>query len=124
MDRIRLEDVRFWGHHGAGQAERDVGQWFAVDVDLAVDLGPAALSDDLAATVDYEAVARRIVEVGTGQRVSLIERLAALIADGLLRDFPADEARVRVRKLHAPLGGLTGSVSVELTRRRSCPGCS
>jgi len=117
-DKLLLEDVRFYGRHGLTRAEQAVGAWFSVDVDLALDLAPAAVSDDLAAAVDYGAVARRIVEIGTCQRVNLIERLAGLIAEALLKEFPAHEVRVRVRKLTPPLTGLVGTPAVELTRRR------
>lgn len=117
-DRLRLEDVRFYGHHGVSKAEQTVGVWFSVDVELAVDLAAAALSDDLAAAVDYGEVARRIVEIGTEGRVNLIERLAGMIAQALLREFPTQEVRVRVRKLTPPLEGLVGTPSVELVRQR------
>src|SRR3989442_10214749 len=86
---------------------------------MAVDLAPAVASDQVASTVDYGAVARRIVEIGTRNRVNLIERLAGLIVEALLREFPAREVRVRVRKLTPPLEGLVGSPAVELTRCRS-----
>jgi dihydroneopterin aldolase len=117
-DRLLLEDVRFYGHHGVSKAEQTVGGWFSVDAELAVDLAPAAVSDDLAAAVDYGAVARRIVEIGTEGRVNLIERLAGLIAQALLREFPTRQVRVRVRKLTPPLQGLVGTPSVELVRTR------
>jgi dihydroneopterin aldolase len=118
MDRLRLEDVRFFGYHGISPAEQAVGVWFSVDAELAVDLSPAALSDDLHAAVDYGAVARRIVEIGAAGRVNLLERLAGRIADALLREYPARAVRVRVKKLAAPLGGVHGTPSVELTRSR------
>jgi dihydroneopterin aldolase len=117
-DRLRLEDVRFYGHHGVSPAEQTVGVWFSVDTDLTVDLSSAAVSDDLASAIDYGQVARRIVEIGTQGRVNLIERLAGQIAQTLLREFPVEEVRVRVRKLTPPLQGLVGTPSVELTRRR------
>ena len=117
-DRLLLEDVRFYGHHGVSKAEQTVGVWFSVDAELAVDLAPAAVSDDLNAAIDYGEVARRIVEIGTEGRVNLIERLAGLIAQALLREFPTREVRVRVRKLTPPLQGLVGTPSVELVRRR------
>jgi dihydroneopterin aldolase len=117
-DRLHLEDVRFYGHHGVSKAEQTVGVWFSVDAELAVDLTPAATSDELGSTIDYGLVARRIVEVGTQGRVNLIERLAGQIAQTLLREFPAQQVRVRVRKLTPPLEGLVGTPSVELTRRR------
>jgi dihydroneopterin aldolase len=118
VDKLTLDDVRFFGRHGVTKAEESVGAWFAVDVALTVDLTPAAVSDDLGAALDYGAVAKRVVEIGTGPRVNLIERLAGLMAEALLREFPAREVRVRVRKLTAPLDGLVGTPGVELTRRR------
>jgi 7,8-dihydroneopterin aldolase/epimerase/oxygenase len=117
-DRLLLEDVRFYGHHGVSKAEQTVGVWFSVDAELAVDLTSAEVSDDLAATVDYGEVARRIVEIGTEGRVNLIERLAGLIAQALLREFPVRQVRVRVRKLTPPLQGLVGTPAVELVRTR------
>ena len=117
-DKLFLDDVRFHGRHGVTDAERSVGAWFSVDAELALDLRSAAVSDELSATVDYGAVARRIVEIGTGNAVNLIERLAGLIAEAILREFPAREVRVRVRKLTPPLQGLLGIPGVELTRAR------
>jgi dihydroneopterin aldolase len=118
MDKLFLEDVRFYGHHGVSKAEQAVGVWFSVDAELALDLEPAAVTDDLSTAVDYSAVARRIVDVGTRGRVNLIERLAGSIAEALLREFPATQIRVRVRKLTPPLEGLVGTPSVELVRAR------
>lgn len=121
MDKLLLTDVRFWGQHGLSSAERAVGAWFSVDAELALDLAPAALSDDLGATVDYGQVVQRIVEVGTKSRVNLLERLAGMIADALLADFRTGDVRVRVRKLTPPLEGLVGTPGVELHRRRQWP---
>ena len=117
-DKLLLDDVRFYGQHGMTAAEQTIGAWFSVDAELAVDLTAAAVSDELTATVDYGAVARRIVEIGTRQRVNLLERLAGLIAEALLREFPARQVRVRVRKLTPPLEGLVGTPGVELVRVR------
>ena len=117
-DKILIEDIRFYAHHGVTTAQQTVGAWFSVDVELALDLEPAIASDQVGATVDYGLVARRIVDLGTGTRVNLIERLAGLLAEALLREFPAHEVRVRVRKLTPPLEGLVGTPAVELVRRR------
>ncbi|HEV8640320.1 MAG TPA: dihydroneopterin aldolase [Methylomirabilota bacterium] len=117
-DKLLLDDVRFYGQHGTTKAEQALGAWFSVDAELSLDLAAAALSDDLGATVDYGQVAHRIVEIGTRNRVNLLERLASLIADALLHEFPTQEVRIRVRKLTPPLEGLVGTPGVELTRRR------
>jgi dihydroneopterin aldolase len=116
-DKLLLEDVRFWAQHGLTKAEQVVGAWFSVDAELAVDLAPAILSDDIGAAVDYGLVMQRLVEIGTKNRVNLLERLAGLMSDALLREFPTTEVRVRVRKLTPP-GGLVGVPAVEIVRQR------
>jgi len=117
-DKIFLEGVRFYGHHGVTPAEQAVGAWFSVDVELSLNLTPAVLSDDLASAVDYSEVGRRIVEIGTKERCSLLERLAGMLAEALLREFPIHEVRIRLRKLTAFMEGVPGIPGVELTRRR------
>lgn len=100
------------------RAQQTVGAWFSVDAEMTVDVGPAAASDDLRATVDYGLVAARIVEVCTKQRVNLLERLAVGLASMLLGEFSCEEVRVRVRKLTPPMEGLHATPGVEVTRRR------
>jgi 7,8-dihydroneopterin aldolase/epimerase/oxygenase len=117
-DILRVEDIRFYGHHGVTAAQQEVGAWFSVDVELAFDLTPAALSDDVEATVDYERLARQVVAIGTGPSVRLIERLAGLVSEMVLREFPAREVTVRVRKVTPPLDGIAAQPGVQMTRTR------
>jgi dihydroneopterin aldolase len=116
-DKLVLEDVRFWAQHGLTREEQSVGAWFSVDAELALDLRPATISDDVGATVDYGQVMQRIVEIGTKNRVNLLERLAGLMTEAILREFPASSVRLRLRKLTPP-GGLVGVPGVEMTRTR------
>jgi len=113
-----VEDIRFYGHHGVTPAQQEVGAWFSVDVELTLDLTPAALSDDLGAGVDYGQVVQRVVAVGTGERVHLIERLAGLLCEALLREYPARDVTVTVRKVTAPLDGIAAVPGVRMTRSR------
>ncbi len=117
-DILFVEDIRFYGHHGVTGAEQDVGAWFSVDVELTLDLTPAALSDDLGAAVDYGLVVRRVVAIGTGERVRLLERLTGVLAEALLREFPAREVTVRVRKVTAPIDGIAAVPGVQMKRTR------
>ena len=77
-DRILLREIRFFGNHGATREEQDVGQWYAVDMDLFLDLGHAGRTDDLSKTVDYGEVCRTVMEIGSGRRFRLIEALAEI----------------------------------------------
>ena len=117
-DILFVEDIRFFGHHGVTPAQQEVGAWFSVDVELTLDLTPAALSDDLDAGVDYGQVVHRVVAVGTGERVRLIERLAGVLCETLLREYPARDVAVTVRKLTAPLDGVAAIPGVRMTRSR------
>ena len=117
-DILFVEDIRFYGHHGVTPAQQEVGAWFSVDVELALDLTPAALSDDLDAGVDYGQVVQRVVAVGVGGRMHLIERLAGLLCEALLREYPARDVTVTVRKVTAPLDGVAAVPGVRMTRSR------
>jgi 7,8-dihydroneopterin aldolase/epimerase/oxygenase len=117
-DILFVEDIRFYGHHGVTPAQQEVGAWFSVDVELALDITPAALSDDLDASVDYGQVVERVVQVGTGERVHLIERLVGVICEVLLREYPARDVTVTVRKVTAPIDGIAAVPGVRMTRSR------
>ncbi|MDQ3502587.1 MAG: dihydroneopterin aldolase [Actinomycetota bacterium] len=115
-DRIRLSGLRVRGHHGVLPAERRDGQDFVVDVALELDLRPAAASDDLAATVDYGALAERLAAVVAGEPVDLLEALAGRLADVCLQSPLVRSAEVTVHKPQAPIGVRFGDVSVTVVR--------
>lgn len=115
-DRILIQGIQFFGHHGVREEERKLGQRFRVDVELALDLREAGRRDDLAASVDYEKVHALVVEIGTGEQFRLLEALAARIASALLERFPARQVTVRATKPSPPIPGVMGGVTVEITR--------
>src|SRR6266542_5021892 len=102
-DRIRVEGIEFHGYHGVSSEERAVGHRFRVDVELELDLRPAALADSVERTVDYAEVAKLVVEIGGGPSVHLVETLAERLASRILERFPAvDAVEVRAAKLAPP----------------------
>lgn len=117
-DRIVLHGLRARGRHGVLDAEREQGQVFVVDVALSLDTGVAAAQDDLAATVDYGAVARSVVGVVEGEPVQLLETLAARVAEECLRDSAVTEVEVTVHKPQAPIPVPFEDVTVTIRRRR------
>lgn len=120
-DRIVLEGMRFLGTHGVYEEEQQVPQPFEVDVELALNLQPAGLSDDLERTIDYGRVFDTCRQIVESTRYNLVEALAEAIAQELLADFPADEVTIRVRKPEVRLGGTLRAAGVEIRRRRSAP---
>ncbi len=118
-DRIVLAGMVFLATHGVNEREKVEPQRFEVDVELSVDVRPAASTDDLAKTVDYRGVYEAVRTVVEGPSVDLIETLAESIARAVLAASPLAEAVVvRVRKPDVELGGPLDSAGVEITRRR------
>ncbi|MGB9791788.1 MAG: dihydroneopterin aldolase [Thermacetogeniaceae bacterium] len=117
-DKIILRGMEFFGYHGVLPAERELGQRFVVDVELACDLEAAGSSDDLSKSVDYSEVFELVAQIVTGEPYRLIESVAERIAQEILRRFAVDEVLVRVKKPQAPLKGVFSWVGVEITRRR------
>lgn len=118
-DRITLTGLRARGRHGVYDFERVQGQDFLVDVELELDLTPAARSDDVADTVHYGELAARLVAVVGGEPVNLIETLADRLAEVCLADGRVAAATVTVHKPQAPIPHEFADVSVTVRRRRA-----
>lgn len=116
---IQLRALRFEARHGVLPEEHRNPQPFLVDVDLGLDTAAAAAADDLALTVDYAEVHRRVARVVEGPHRRLIETLAHQLAAELLHAFPVDWVRVRVAKPAAPLPGPAEGAAVEVWRSRA-----
>ncbi|PWG60632.1 dihydroneopterin aldolase [Bifidobacterium catulorum] len=122
MDSIRLTGVRAEATHGVLDFEHVEPQPFVVDATMFLDLSEAGASDDLAATVDYGQIAKRIVNVIEGEHVDLIERLAAKIADSILLSHRIQRVIVTVHKPKAPIKVPFDDVSVTIERARDPEG--
>ncbi len=117
-DHIVIERLEFRGRCGVTDEERARPQPLAIDLELDGPPERAGLSDNLAHTIDYAKVVKRVVEVGTTQDSCLIEAMAERILSLLYNEFPIDRAKIWVRKLHPPIPYVAGSVGVTVERTR------
>jgi dihydroneopterin aldolase len=118
-DRIFITGLMLHAYHGVMPHEAKVGQTFAIDLVLDIDLSAAAKSDKVADTVSYDKVVRCVEKAFAEQRFRLIEAAAGRIADAVLAEF----ARIRsvtvtIHKPHAPIAATFSDVGITLTRRR------
>jgi len=118
-DRVVLRGLRGYGRHGVLESERRLGQTFLVDVDLEFDTQEAALSDDVADTVDYGVVARSVLDVVEGEPVALLERLAQRICDAVLVHSRVQAVDVTVHKPSAPVPAPFDDIAVTIRRTRA-----
>lgn len=111
---VTVTGLEFYGHHGVSEAERKVGHWFAMDLDLLVD-GNGLDTDELADTVDYGAAAQVAYEIGTTTSYRLVERLAQHLGEALLARFELVQAiEITLDKLAPPVSVPVRSTGVRL----------
>ena len=116
-DRIEIKGIKSFGYHGVFESENIAGQGFFVDVTLELDLSRASETDDVADTVNYAEITDLVVEEVTGDRVALIEKLAARIADRIKERYSqVTKVSVTVHKPQAPVNAVVRDISVTINR--------
>lgn len=118
-DWVRLLGIQAYGHLGVTQKERDLGQRVEADVEIAYEPSPRRRPDSADACVDYEQVGRLVRAQIESSRCRLLETLAEELALSLLAEFEPPRVRVRLRKLHVPVEGFSGTPEVIVERERS-----
>lgn len=118
MDYIHLNEMAFYGYHGALSEETRLGQRFRLTVSLATNLSVAGKTDDLDKTVNYAEVYEICRDIVEGEPVKLIEVVAERVAGAILKEYPEKVSGVRVMlvKPDPPIAGHYASVSVDITR--------
>lgn len=102
---IELKEMKFYAYHGVSQQEKDVGNYFTVDLRITAPLGKALHSDDLKDTINYAEVYSTIKKV-MQCNCNLIEKVAGNIVNALQQQFPCITAiDLKVSKLNPPFGG-------------------
>jgi dihydroneopterin aldolase len=112
--KISIVDLEVFYFVGVPDVERAAAQRLLLTVEMEFDFSSAARTDDLAGTIDYFAVSRRLLSLGGGRSWKLIETVAADIADAILTGFKPAAVSVEVKKFILPEARY---VSVTLARR-------
>ena len=117
MDTLRISAIRAWGHTGYFDAEQELGQWFEVDLEIALDLSRTGDDDELAHTLNYAAVIARVKGQVESSRFRTIERLNTRICEAVLAFPEVREVRSSLTKVAAPIAGFDGRVTIVMVRR-------
>ncbi len=118
-DKILLEGLSFYGHHGLFESETELGQLFKIDLTLFTDTKTAGESDKMTDSIHYGEVYQQVKDIVEGTPFHLLEALAETIAREILSDFKGVQAlMVRVNKPQAPIPGVFDNVAVEIYRER------
>ena len=115
-DRILVRGLRLWAHVGVLEFEREQGQWFELDLELGVDLGPAGRSDQLADTLDYSQLIAALQRQARAIRCLTLEHYSEQILTLIVERWVAVPVQLELRKCAAPVPGFSGTVAVRRLR--------
>lgn len=108
---IQLHNLHFFAYHGLYEDEKILGNEFEVNISMNVKV----LTEDkvsIGDTINY-AEAYEVVKEVFNQRENLLETICINICTAAKNQFPRlKKIAIQIIKLHPPIIGFTGSVSV------------
>ena len=113
MDIIFLHDLKVETVIGIWDWERKIRQTVVIDLDMRADIKKAAATDDVADTLNYKLVSKRVQQFVQESEFQLVETLAERIAEIVTREFEVPWVRVRVNKPGAIRGARDVGVVIE-----------
>ena len=108
MTTLFIKDLIIEAKHGVHEHEKRTKQRFKVSVELSVDLSRAASSDNLADSLDWSDLRDEIVKIVQSNSFNLMERLAQVIAEAMLKHRGVSEVSVTIDKIDAFESGIPG----------------
>jgi len=115
-DRIFLRDLRIETVIGIYDWERAIRQTVSFDFEFPADIRKAALTDDIADTLDYKSVAKTVIAFVEASHYGLVETLAEEVARLILQEFGLPWVRIVLNKPGAVRGSRDVGVMIERSR--------
>ena len=119
MDIVFINDLRIETIIGIYDWERRVKQTISLDLEMAADIRAAAATDAIEDTLNYKAVAKRLIAFVGGSQYQLVETLAEKIADIVLSEFGVAWLKLTVHKPGAVRGSRDVGVIIERGNRET-----
>ena len=113
MDIIFLRDLRISTLIGIFEWERRVKQTISLDLEMATDIRKAAATDAIDDTLNYKAVAKRVIAFVEASEFQLVETLAERITEIVLNEFNVPWVRLTLNKTGAVRGARDVGVIIE-----------
>ena len=117
MDKIFLHELKIETIIGIWEWERKIRQTVVIDLEMSADIAKAAATDDVADTLNYKSVAKRVQGFVADSRFQLVETLAEKIAEIIREEFGVAWVRVTVHKPGAIRGSRDVGIDIERGER-------
>ncbi len=116
MDKVFIEGLEIETLIGIYDWERRIRQPLVFDLEMAFDNRKPAATDDIADTLNYKDVSKRLIDFVSQSEYQLVETLAERCADIVLREFGVAHVRLKLSKPGAVRGAKAVGVVVERGR--------
>ena len=116
MDRVFIENLTIETVIGIFDWEREIRQTVSLDLEMDYDISKAAASDSIEDTLDYKAVAKRLIRFVEKSEFNLVEALAEHCAQIVLNEFPVSRLKLKLSKPGAVRGSSAVGVIIERSR--------
>ena len=113
MDIIFLWNLKIDTVIGIYDWERRIKQTVILDLEMATDIKKAAKSDDIEDTLDYKAIAKRVISFVEESEYKLVETLAERIAEIIVNEFKVPWVKLSLNKIGAIRGARDVGVIIE-----------
>ena len=115
MDIVYIRDLRIETVIGIYDWEREIRQIVSLDLEMATDIRRAGETDHIDDTLNYKAVAKRLIGFVRDSEFQLVEALAENCAQIVMNEFNVPWMKLRLSKP----GAVTGSQDVGVMIERS-----
>lgn len=116
MDKIYLTGLEIETIVGIWDWERQIPQTVVIDLEMGTDISRAAATDDIADTLNYKLVSKRVQSLVSEGAFKLVETMAERTAATILEEFDVPWVRVRINKPGAIRGARGVGVEIERSR--------
>ena len=113
MDIVFIEDLRIEAVIGIYDWERRVRQTLSFDIEMAFDNTVPAARDDIALTLNYKDVSKRLIDYVGASSFGLVETLAERCAAIIREEFGVAWVRLKLSKPGAVRGAKAVGVRIE-----------
>jgi dihydroneopterin aldolase len=113
MDIVFINDLRIETIIGIYDWERKVKQTISLDLEMGTDIRKSAATDAIEDTLNYKAVAKRLIAFVGDSEYQLVETLAEKITDIVLAEFDVPWLKLTVHKPGAVRGSRDVGVMIE-----------
>jgi len=113
MDIVFISDLRIDTLIGIYGWERRIRQTISLDLEMGADIRKAAATDAIEDTLNYKAVAKRLIDFVGNSEYQLVETLAEEIAAIVLHEFAVPWLKLTVHKPGAVRGSRDVGVVIE-----------